>query len=73
MSIERGVRLMAGCMVLISVALAQWISHYWLLLTVFVGLNLLQSSLTRWCPAEYVLAAMGVGSPSCKIETAKHS
>ena len=73
MSIERGVRLMAGCMVLISAALTQWVSHYWLLLTVFVGLNLLQSSLTRWCPAEYVLAAMGVGSSSCEIKTAKRS
>lgn len=60
MSVERGVRLLAGTMVLISVALVHWVSQYWLLLTVFVGLNLFQSSLTKWCPAEFILKALGL-------------
>ena len=51
MTVERGVRLMAGVIVLVSLALAHYISPYWLWLTVFVGLNLLQSAFTTWCPA----------------------
>lgn len=71
MSIERWVRLMAGSMVLVSLALAQWASHYWLLLTLFVGLNLLQSSVTGWCPAENILAALGVSGQSYRVEKPK--
>ena len=55
MSLERAVRLLAGTMVLVSLALATLVSPWWLLLTTFVGLNLLQSSLTGFCPAEKVL------------------
>jgi hypothetical protein len=66
MTLENGVRLLAGSMVLVSVALAHWVSPYWLFLTVFVGLNLFQSALTKWCPAEYVLKAMGLKS-SCSL------
>lgn len=60
MSIERGVYLMAGCMVLLSVALAHWVSPHWHWLTVFVGLNLLQSAFTGFCPAERILARLGL-------------
>lgn len=60
MTVERGVRLLAGGMVLISLALAEWVSHYWLLLTLFVGLNLFQSALSTWCPAEYILRSIGL-------------
>lgn len=60
MTVERGVRLMAGTMVLVSLALAHWLSPHWLLLTAFVGLNLFQSALTSWCPAEFVLRALGL-------------
>ena len=62
MTLENGVRLVAGSLVLVSVALAHWVSPYWLLLTVFVGLNLFQSAWTRWCPAENILKAMGLKS-----------
>jgi Protein of unknown function (DUF2892) len=62
MTLEHGVRLVAGSMVLLSVALAHWFSPYWLLLTVFVGLNLIQSAFTNWCLAENVLKAMGLKS-----------
>lgn len=60
MTVERGVRLLAGSMVLLSLALNQWVSHYWLLLTLFVGVNLFQSALTSWCPAESILQAIGL-------------
>jgi hypothetical protein len=60
MTVERAVRLMAGIMILISLALAHYLSPYWLLLTAFVGLNLLQSAFTKWCPAITVFGMMGL-------------
>jgi hypothetical protein len=60
MTVERGVRLMAGVIVLLSLALAHFLSPYWLWLTVFVGLNLLQSAFTNWCPAMAILRGIGL-------------
>ncbi|MGB6724838.1 MAG: DUF2892 domain-containing protein [Terracidiphilus sp.] len=60
MTVERAVRLMAGVMVLLSLVLAHYLSLYWLWLTVFVGLNLLQSALTNWCPAMSIFRMMGL-------------
>jgi hypothetical protein len=60
MTVERGLRLMAGMMVLLSLSLAYFLSPYWLWLTVFVGLNLLQSAFTNWCPAVAILRAIGL-------------
>ncbi len=60
MTVERALRLMAGAVVLLSVALAHYVSIYWLWLTAFVGLNLLQSAFTNWCPAMSILRAMGM-------------
>lgn len=62
MSIEKAIRIMAGTMVLISVALTHWVSPWWLLLTCFVGVNLIQSSFTGFCPAETILKKLGVGA-----------
>ncbi len=59
MTVERGLRALAGIMTLASLALAHWLSPWWLLLTAFVGLNLLQSAFTNWCPAMLMLRAMG--------------
>jgi hypothetical protein len=59
MTIERGLRLIAGAMVLLSVGMALVHSPYWLILTIFVGANLLQSALTNWCPMVWVLAKAG--------------
>ena len=64
MTIERVLRLMAGCVVLLSVALTHWVSPYWLLLTAAVGLNLLQSGFTDWCPAMWILEKLGL--PRCE-------
>ncbi|MGD0680409.1 MAG: DUF2892 domain-containing protein [Terracidiphilus sp.] len=60
MTVERGVRLIAGVIILVSLALAYCFSQYWLWLTVFVGLNLLQSAFTNWCPAISILRAFGL-------------
>ncbi len=62
MSMERWIRLIAGCFVLISLVLAVWVSRWWLLFTAFVGLNLAQSALTRWCLMEKILGKLGVRS-----------
>lgn len=60
MTVERALRLIAGTFVLISLILAVFHSHYWLLFTAFVGLNLLQSAFTNWCPMMWVLKKSGV-------------
>ena len=67
MTVERGVRLMAGVMVLLSVALTLYVSHYWMWFTVFIGLNLLQSALTNWCPAMSILRAIGLKDAGCAV------
>ena len=67
MTVERGVRMMAGVMVLLSLALAHFSSLYWLWLTVFVGANLLQSAFTNWCPAMNILRVMGLKDVGCGI------
>jgi len=60
MTVERGLRLMAGAFVLVSLALGYWLSPYWYLFTAFVGLNLFQSGLTNWCPAMLLLKKLGL-------------
>lgn len=65
MTVERALRLMAGVMVLLSVALTLYVSRYWMWLTVFIGLNLLQSAFTNWCPAMAILRAMGLKDAVC--------
>jgi hypothetical protein len=57
---ERIVRAVAGIIVLLSIALTYYVSIKWLWLGVFVGVNLLQSSFTKFCPLEKILDAAGV-------------
>lgn len=59
-NLDRGVFLVAGTVTLVSVALAAFVSTWWLLLTTFVGLNLVQSSVTGFCPAALILKRLGV-------------
>ncbi len=59
MTIERGLRLIAGTVVLTSVLLAWLHSPYWLALIAFVGLNLFQSAFTNWCPMVWILSRLG--------------
>lgn len=54
------IRRIAGTFVLASLALGYWVSPLWFLFTAFVGLNLLQSSFTKWCLMEDILAKLGV-------------
>ena len=59
MSIDRIVIAFAGAVILVSAVLAYYLSPYWLILTAFVGLNLLQSAFTGFCPLAKILKAMG--------------
>lgn len=60
MTVERYLRLIAGAFVLLSVTLGYWVSPYWFLFTAFVGLNLVQSAFTNWCPMMTILRKAGV-------------
>lgn len=62
MNLDRAVFALAGTMTLISALLAAIVSPWWLLLTAFVGLNLLQSAITGICPAAAILRRLGVTS-----------
>lgn len=57
---ERVVRAVAGFMVSLSVLLAIFVSTDWLILAAFVGLNLFQYSITKFCPLEIILKKAGV-------------
>lgn len=57
---ERIIRAVAGTLVLVSITLAYFVNIYWLGLGAFVGLNLLQSSFTRFCPLELILDKAGI-------------
>lgn len=61
MSLDRAVMAFAGVMILISIALTQLVSPLWWLLTAFIGINLLQSAFTGFCPAAMILRRLGVG------------
>jgi hypothetical protein len=58
-TIDSAVLRFAGFMVLVSVALGYWVSPYWYWLTVFVGVNLIQSSFTGFCPAAIMFKRLG--------------
>ncbi len=62
MNLDKVVVSFAGIMVLLSLVLAQIYSPYWLLLTAFVGLNLLQAGITGLCPAAMIFKKLGVRS-----------
>lgn len=60
MTVEAALRAMAGFMILLSLGLAYLHSPYWLWFTAFIGLNLLQSAFTNWCPAMTIFKKMGL-------------
>jgi len=64
MNIDRAVLAFAGTLVLVSLALAHFVSPLWLWLTAFVGANLLQSAFTGFCPAAIVFRKLGL-KPGC--------
>lgn len=59
MTVDDMLRLIAGAFVVLTVALGYWVSPYFFLFTAFVGLNLLQSSFTKWCPMMTILKKAG--------------
>ncbi|HTW63613.1 MAG TPA: DUF2892 domain-containing protein [Bryobacteraceae bacterium] len=60
MNVERYLRLIAGAVVMLTLALGYWVSPYWYLFTAFVGINLFQSAFTNWCPMMTLLRKLGV-------------
>ncbi len=66
MTVERYLRGIAGFFILLSILLAHFHSPYWLLFTGFVGLNLLQSAFTNWCPMMTILKKLGVET-QCRV------
>ena len=60
MTINDYIHVIAGSLILVSLALGIWVSPYWFILTLFVGLNLLQYGLTKWCLMGTILRKFGV-------------
>ncbi|MGC8549112.1 MAG: YgaP family membrane protein [Acidobacteriaceae bacterium] len=73
MTVERALRMIAGIVILASVALGHWVSGYWYLLTALVGLNLFQSAFTNWCPMMVVLRALKLPEPGCSSKAGSHA
>lgn len=64
MSLDRSVLAFAGAMVLLSVALTVWVSPLFIWFSVFIGLNLMQSAFTGFCPAAIIFKKLGI-KPGC--------
>ncbi len=60
MTIERALRLISGLLLLVSLMLAHYVHPNWLWFTAFIGVNLLQSGFTNWCPMVAILRKAGV-------------
>ena len=60
MTLDEALRAIAGVFVLLSVALGYFVSPWWFLFTAFVGVNLLQSAFTKWCPMMSILRKAGL-------------
>jgi hypothetical protein len=60
MSIDKAVLVFAGFMILLSLALAHFVSPLWLWFTAFIGLNMMQSAFTGFCPAAIIFRKLGL-------------
>ncbi|BBQ52433.1 MULTISPECIES: YgaP family membrane protein [Aeromonas] len=60
MTVDNGVRIVAGCMLLLSLILTTWVHPGFVWLSVFIGVNLIQSAFTGFCPAAMILKRMGL-------------
>lgn len=67
MTTDRAVQAFAGVMILISIALTQFISPWFWLMTAFIGLNLFQSAFTGFCPAARIFSKLGF-APGCAVK-----
>ncbi|MBL0627420.1 DUF2892 domain-containing protein [Aeromonas jandaei] len=59
MTVDNGVRIVAGCMLLLSLILTAWVHSGFVWLSAFVGVNLIQSAFTGFCPAAIILRRLG--------------
>lgn len=66
MTLDRAVMAFAGVMILVSIVLTQLFSPWWWLLTAFIGINLLQSAFTGFCPAAMIMRRLGIGRGAAK-------
>ena len=76
MKTESLIRILAGTLVLLSLTLAHFFGQLWLLLAAFVGVNLIQSAFTGFCPAEIIFRKLGIakdGGPCCGCSDPKES
>ena len=73
MTVNDSLRFAAGFFVLLSLALGTWVHPYWYGFTAFVGLNLLQSAFTKWCPLMSILRKLGVSDPEHEASGARVS
>lgn len=71
MTVNEGLRAVAGSFVLISVALGVWVSPWFLAFTAFVGLNLLQSAFSGWCPMMTILRKAGFAADGARESAAR--
>ncbi len=60
MTLDRAVFIFAGIVILTSVALARYVSPWWILLAVFAGANMIQAAFTGFCPAAFVFKKLGI-------------
>ena len=59
MTVDRYLRMVAGLFIVASLGLGHFVNAYWYLFTAFVGLNLLQSAFSNWCPMMTILRKLG--------------
>ncbi len=67
MTLDRAVLAFAGVMILVSLALTLWVSPLWMWFTAFIGVNLIQSAFTGFCPAALVFRLFGL-RPGCAFK-----
>lgn len=66
MTTEQGIRILAGTLVLVGLVLGHWVNPWWYCLSAFVGVNLIQSAFTGFCPAEMIMKRCGMKS-GCSV------
>ena len=62
MTVDRYLRMIAGALIVVSLGLSQYVDPRWMYFTVFIGLNLLQSAFSNWCPMMTILKKLGARS-----------
>ncbi len=69
MTINDWIHVIAGSLILVSLALGRWVSPYWLLFTAFLGINLFQYGFSKFCPMAVILRKFGIPETTASKET----